>query len=162
MNHHYTEQFENVTLLPLSKEHIGDLRNWRNDEKNARFLRKIPFITSEMQEKWYESYLKNEDELCFAIYENQTLNRVVGSLSLYDFQDQHAEFGKILIGDEQAHGKSVGYHAILAVLKIAFEELKLDTVVLRVFEDNIAARHLYEKAGFQKVGSATVDQMTEN
>lgn len=162
MNHNYTVNYQNVTLLPLTKEHIELLRKWRNDSKNSRFLRSIPFITPEMQENWYETYLANEDELCLVIYENQVLKRVVGSLSLYEFHDKQAEFGKILIGDEEAHGKSVGYHAILAVLKIAFEELKLEKVVLRVYDENIAAKRIYEKAGFKKVGSGITNHMIED
>ena len=162
MDHNYTGQYQNVTLFPLSKQHIQLLRNWRNDSKNAKYLRSIPFITPDMQEQWYEDYLKNEDEICFVIFENQVLNRVVGSLSLYDFNGNQAEFGKILIGDAEAHGKSVGYHAILAVLRIAFEELKLETVVLHVYEENIAARHIYEKAGFKKIDSKPINDMTEN
>jgi len=162
MDHNFTAKYQNVMLLPLTKEHIESLRTWRNDTQNTRFLRSIPFITPEMQDNWYKTYLANADELCFVIYENQVLNRVVGSLSLYDFHDRQAEFGKILIGDEQAHGKSVGYHALLAVLRIAFEELKLEKVVLRVYDENIAAKHIYEKAGFQKVGSESVNHMIEN
>lgn len=162
MDHNYTAKYQNVTLLPLTKEHIESLRNWRNDSQNTRFLRSIPFITPEMQENWYKMYLANEDELCFVINENQVLNRVVGSLSLYEFHDKQAEFGKILIGDEDAHGKSVGYHAILAVLKIAFEELKLEKIVLRVYDENIAAKRIYEKAGFKTVGSESINHMIEN
>lgn len=162
MDHNYTGQYKNVTLLPLSEEHIESLRNWRNNSENTKFLRSIPFITPEMQENWYNSYLLNEDELCFVIYENQALNRVVGSLSLYNFQGKQAEFGKILIGDMEAHGKSVGYHAILAVLKIAFDEMMLETVVLRVYDENIAAKHIYEKAGFQKVDSKSINNRIED
>lgn len=162
MKHSYTSQYKNVSIFPLSKEYIELLRTWRNDKKNAKYLRNIPYITSEMQDKWYEDYIKNKDEICFVIYENQDLKRVVGSLSLYNFQGNQAEFGKILIGEADAHGRSVGYHAILAVMKIAFEVLELDTVVLHVFEENIAARHIYEKAGFIKMGSKSVNNMIEN
>lgn len=162
MDHNYTSNCKNVTLFPLSELYIELLRNWRNDSENTKFLRSIPFITPEMQGNWYKSYLANEDELCFVIYENQVLNRVVGSLSLYDFQDKQAEFGKILIGDEEAHGKSVGFHAILAVLKIAFEELNLERVVLRVYDENIVAKHIYEKVGFKKIDSKLNHNMIED
>lgn len=162
MKHSYMSEYRNVRLKPLAAEDIELLRNWRNDAGNSKYLRKIPHITSEMQKAWFEKYLENEDEICFSIFEQDVLNRVVGSLSLYDFQGKQAEFGKILIGDEAAHGKKIGLHALLAVLKVAFEDLKLEKVILHVYEDNVAARHIYETAGFVKKDSHISCGMTEN
>lgn len=151
MKHSYSITYKNVALKPISQDDLEFLRTWRNDPGNTRYLRQIPYITPEMQLKWYESYLANEDEMTFAIYETKQLGRVVGSLSLYDFSENSAEFGKILIGDVEAHGKSVGYHATVAVLKIAFVSLKLDNILLHVFSDNIPAIKVYQKAGFRVI-----------
>lgn len=162
MIHNYTSEYKNVLLKPLTESDIENLRLWRNDSNNSKYLRQIPFITSDMQKKWFENYLVNKDEICFSINEIEELNRVVGSLSLYDFDGRQAEFGKILIGDSEAHGKSIGFNSIKAVLKIAFEELKLDKVVLHVYDENVVARHIYEKAGFVKKSCEEVNGMTEN
>lgn len=97
---------------------------------------------------FYKKYLDNHDEICFVIEECSVLNRIVGSLSLYSFRGDTVEFGKILIGDKEAHGKQIGYNATVAALRIAFEVLNLKTVVLEVYEENIAAKKIYEKAGF--------------
>lgn len=162
MNHEYTAHYGNVTIRPLLAEDIELLRQWRNDKDNSKYLRQIPYITQEMQKKWFENYLQNNDEICFAIIEAQTLNRVVGSLSLYNFSDKSAEFGKILIGDVEAHGKGVGYNAIHAVLDIAFNELGLEKVFLHVYDNNKVAVHLYDKVGFKTVSSKNVQGMKEN
>lgn len=162
MDHNHTSQFKNVLLKPLTEENIENLRLWRNDSNNSKYLRTIPFITSEMQKSWYEKYLVNDDELCFSINEIEELNKMVGSLSLYEFRNNQAEFGKILIGDSDAHGRSIGYHSVIAVLKIAFIDLCLEKVVLHVYDENIAAKHIYEKAGFVKKSSHLSNGMTEN
>lgn len=115
-----------------------------------------------MQQKWFKNYLQNNDELSFAIVETQALNRMVGSLSLYNFSEQSAEFGKMLIGDVEAHGRSVGYHAIRAVLDIAFNALTLEKVFLYVYEDNKIAAHLCDKIGFKIISSKNVRGMKVN
>ena len=161
MKHSYSIQYKNVALKPISENELESLRTWRNEPKNTRFLRQIPYITPEMQKKWYESYLANADEMTFAIYETQELCRAVGSLSLYDFEGECAEFGKILIGDDEAHGKKIGLNATVAVLKIAFTYLSLSRVTLNVYKDNIPAVRVYEKAGFKVVCERETGGMAE-
>lgn len=161
MKHSYSITYKNVALKPISENELEYLRTWRNDPANTKYLRQIPYITPEMQLKWYESYLANEDEMTFAICETKQLGRVVGSLSLYDFDKGEAEFGKILIGDCEAHGKSIGLHATVAVLKIAFKALKLTKVRLHVFSDNIPAVKVYAKAGFVVVDEHETNGMKE-
>ncbi len=159
MEHNYSVKNKNILLRPLYEKDIELLRNWRNDKNNARFLRQIPFITHEAQKQWYEKYLNNNDEICFAIEEREELNRLVGSLSLYNFKGDTAEFGKILIGDKEAHGRKIGYNATVAALKIAFDDLNLKRVVLEVYENNLAAKRIYEKTGFIFKGVLREDEI---
>lgn len=148
MVHNYSLELNNIAIRQLEESDIELLRAWRNNPDNSKYLRNIPYITEEMQKKWYKNYLKNNDEIAFAIVESQFIHGVVGSVSLYNFCGKRAEFGKILIGNEKAHGKKIGYTATLAVLKIAFEELELDEVVLECNNNNFPAIRVYEQAGF--------------
>lgn len=161
MKHNYSCSFKNVSIRPLSENDIEFLRKWRNDDSNTKYLRKLPYITPEMQRSWFEKYLLNEDEICFAIDETEVLNRIVGSLSLYEFRNSQAEFGKILIGDQEAHGKSIGVNSITALMYIAFVKLRLDKVVLHVYAENKGAVHVYEKVGFSVVNVNVTDNMDE-
>ncbi len=157
MEHNYHIEYENVMLRPLEKEDIEYLRTWRNDPDNTRFLRKIPYITKEMQTNWYERYLLNLDEMCFAVVERKVLNRLVGSLSLHEFKGKTCFLGKILVGDSYAHGKKVGLNASIAATRIAFEQLNMEVVNLHVFKDNFVALKVYQKAGFIVVDEHTTD-----
>lgn len=148
MYHDYSIDYKNITLRPLREQDIEYLRKWRNDPRNTTFLRRIPFISAEMQKVWFDNYINNDNEMCFAIIENKDLNRIVGSLSLYEFSDNMCLFGKILVGDEEAHGKKIGLNATKAALIIAFDKLKLQTVNLYVYYDNIVAKKIYKEAGF--------------
>ena len=151
MIHDYRINYHNISLRPLERGDIENLRNWRNEPGNTTYLSKIPYITPEMQAAWFENYIGNREELCFAIIENQDLHRMVGSLSLYGFSNHACLFGKILIGDVDAHGKKVGVNATKAAVSIAFGILNYSTVNLFVYAENKAACKIYREAGFEIV-----------
>lgn len=161
MQHSYFKNYLNIELRALSHKEIEFLRVWRNDPKNTEYLSKIPYITNEMQRNWYENYLLNVDEITFAIYETKELCRVVGSLSLYGFEENSAELGKIMVGDSEAHGRKIGYNAVIGALKIAFEDIGLKKVRLTVFEENSKALYIYQKAGFLTKRSYEKEGKTE-
>lgn len=148
MVHNYRINHNNVILRPLAEEDLESLRNWRNNPRNTIYLSKLPYITIEMQKEWFQKYLRNKDELFFAIEENQELNRMVGSLSLYEFYNDTCFFGKIIVGDESAHGKKIGLNATIAATKVALELLRQKKVYLYVYAENLAALKIYKEAGF--------------
>lgn len=153
MNHNYICEFEGVTLRPLRQDDIERLRAWRNDPANSMYLRQLPFITAEMQEKWYKEYLADDDTMTFSIVENVVLGRMVGSISLYHFdQEGKVELGKLLIGDAEAHGKQAGFRAVAAAVRTAIEQLHRNEIYLHVYEDNIPAIKIYKQAGFKETG----------
>lgn len=154
MDHKYCAKYFNVELCPVVRQEIENLRIWRNDKEATKYLRPIPEITSEMQAKWFEDYLKDENQICFAIEETKDLNRMVGSLSLYDFdyKNKVCEIGKIQIGDPEAHGKGIGRYSFVMAMKIAVEMLHMEKIIAEVHRDNIAARTNYFKIGFRIVG----------
>ena len=140
---------KDIRLEPLKESDIEYLRQWRNDPNNTTYLRKIGYITKEMQLEWYQQYLQNEDELCFSIVETKEINKIVGSASLYNFQKCQVEFGKFLIGDNRVHGKGIGYRVLMVMLEFAFYKLNMGKVILSCHEDNEPALHIYKKAGFK-------------
>lgn len=161
MRHDIQNTNGNVLIRQLDVDDIEKIRNWRNNPNNTKYLRQIPYITQDMQRAWYEKYLDDKDEMIFAIVENNELHRVVGSMALYNFDEKKVEFGKILIGDEKAHGKQVGFHALLAIVQVAFNELGIEQIYLHVYDGNIAAKKVYEKVGFVKQYSHEENGMEE-
>lgn len=149
MKHKYQQQYKNVLIRQLKEDDLEFLRSWRNDSNNTKFLRPIPYITVEMQRKWFEAYLANTEEMTFAIEEIEDIHCIVGSMALYNFSGVEAEFGKILIGDSHAHGKSVGVNALEALKIIAKEKLHIQKLYLHVFMQNKTAIRVYQKVGFE-------------
>ena len=148
MKHEYIKDFKNIRIRPLREDDLELLRIWRNNPDNCKYLSKIPYITSAMQKGWFESTFETPNEYVFAIEEICELNRLVGSLSLYNITEKEAEFGKILIGNEEAHGKKIGVNSLNALLLLCFNELDLNSVYLHVYEDNVGAIKVYSQVGF--------------
>lgn len=152
MIHNYEASYDNVRIRPLKESDIENLRIWRNNVVQTRFLRQIGEITPDMQLNWYKNYLKDNNQIIFTIEETKKLHRMVGSLALYDFHDNMAEIGKIQIGDPEAHGLGIGKKSLVMALKIGFDEIKLKRIYASVHQDNIAARTNDLKIGFKIVG----------
>lgn len=151
MEHNYNETYNNVRIRPLKKDDIEKLRVWRNDKNNSIHLSNIPYITKEMQLKWFENYLVRENEIVFAVEEIEEFNRVVGSLSLYEIEDDKCLFGKILIGDAETRRHGIGTNATIAALKVATEQLGVSSVQLYVYKENEAALSVYRYVGFSLI-----------
>ena len=164
MVHNYQQKYENVLIKQISEDDLEHLRVWRNDSQNTKYLRRIPYITSDMQRSWFQSYLVNKDEMIFVIEETEVINGVVGSMSLYNFVDGVAEFGKFLIGEPNAHGKSVGVNALEALKAVARDKLNLIKLYLHVYSDNEVAIKVYKDAGFditnRRVTKSGLDEYT--
>lgn len=152
MKHTYGAVYQDVRLRPLAKKDIEKLRIWRNDVSKTRFLRRIGEITPQMQEKWFERYQADEDEIIFAIDEISELHRIVGSVALYNFAGDTAEVGKIQIGDNEANGRGIGRKSLVMAMWIGFQKLGLKKIVGAVHPDNISAYKNDIKIGFQVVG----------
>lgn len=153
MKHNYTARYGNVLLRPLAEGDIENLRMWRNNTHQTRFLRPVGHITPEMQKQWFEKYLTNENELTFAIVETKDLKRMVGSVALYDFNGDVAEIGKIQIGDPEAGGRGLGRISLVMAMWIGFKRLGLKKIVASVHQENISAHKNDMQVGFKIVGT---------
>lgn len=153
MKHQYIIVNENLRLRPLEEKDIEKLRIWRNDKNNSRYLTPIEEITRRKQQAWFQRYLKNENEMIFAIDETDRLKMLTGSLAIYNFVNDQVEIGKFIIGENQAHGKGIGEKAFSMAVDFAFRILNKKKVICSVHQDNRKAYHIYSKIGFEKKGS---------
>ncbi len=161
MIHNIVIKYKNLMLRQIKKDDIEQLRQWRNDKEKTKFLRRIGNITPEMQIKWYEKYLDNPDEMAFAICEVENLNCLIGSVSLYNFNQNQVEIGKILIGEDKVKGLGFGRLSFAMLMTYAFTKLQVvkpQKIVATVNKHNIPARTSYFRLGFKVVG----ETYTEN
>lgn len=152
MKHNFSASYQNIALYPLRQKDIENLRVWRNDTIATRFLKPIGSITPEMQQKWFDEYLEDKNQIIFSIYETEKLNRMIGSVALYNFDQNSCEVGKIQIGDPQAHGKGIGRISLVMSMMVAFRKLGYEKIVASVHQENISAHKNDMKIGFRIVG----------
>lgn len=152
MNHDISVEYKHVRIRPLKESDLEYLRRWRNDSQLNSFLRKIDEITPEMQKIWWINDCKDSEVATFAIEEIETLNRIVGSVSIYDIKDDTAEIGKIVVGDPDAKGKKIGYYALLMAMYAGYEKLGINKYLGEVHEDNKPAYVNDMRAGFIVTG----------
>ena len=147
-------------MIPLQKFEKSDVKQLISWIDSPAFL--LQWAGSAFQfpltEEQLESYIENANKEESDVYIYKVLNletgKVIGHISLgrVDRKHRSARIGKVLVGDRDMRGKGIGGQMIAAVLKIAFDELKLHRVSLGVFDFNIGAIACYEKAGFVKEG----------
>jgi RimJ/RimL family protein N-acetyltransferase len=79
--------------------------------------------------------------------------RLVGEIRLdqVNFDDQRASLA-IAIVDPTKVGQGIGRAAILQCIKIAFEDMKLHRLSVRVLASNLRAIRCYEACGFKREG----------
>ena len=93
--------------------------------------------------------IKRGDRLGFVILDER--GNWLGTLELYDLQDDEATLG-IILGRKDRWGRGYGREAVAAAVDYAFERLGLEKVKLRTFSHNQRARRAFSAAGFKEVG----------
>ncbi|MFC4619326.1 GNAT family N-acetyltransferase [Camelliibacillus cellulosilyticus] len=140
------------TLVRLRKMTLDDAKRyheWRNDPELTQFT--YPTIDAYSladTEKFVEQITQSANSKTYFIEENQH-GKPIGITSLIeiDWANRHAE-GVIDIGDKNYWGKGYGTEALGLLLELAFCELNLHRISLRVFSFNERAIKSYQKLGF--------------
>lgn len=124
-NQHFMTQWSGTTFYyPLSKKQLNTYSKGSNRKKSEKYIFKS--INSETKdvvghvEIGYINYEKMEGSLC-----------------------------RVLIGEQKNHNQGMGLEMVKHSLNYAFTEIKLNTVILGVYDFNKSAIRCYEKAGFQ-------------
>jgi RimJ/RimL family protein N-acetyltransferase len=143
-----------VRLRPIEREDLPRFVTWFSDPEVRRHLAiYLPFSMSE-EERWFEGYLdraERKQELILAI--ETAGGTPIGNVGLsgIDWKNRSAELG-IVIGDKACWGQGYGTDAIRTLLGLAFGEMNLHRVTLRVDADHARGIRCYEKVGFRREG----------
>ena len=137
-------------LRELERKDLSIINKWRNNSELIKNLgAPFRYINLEVDTQWYESYMKDRNNAVrCAIVEDEN-DEILGLVSLTQIShiNQSATLS-IMIGETDNQGRGIGTFAVKNMLNHAFYNMNLQRVELAVLEDNIKAKHLYEKCGF--------------
>ena len=83
----------------------------------------------------------------FSIFEGQEF---VGLIQKIRLEDRNLHIGRFFI-NPQKQGQGLGSQAFKDFIQLMFENEEIASISLTVFESNQAAKHLYQKEGFEIV-----------
>ncbi|HHW91087.1 MAG TPA: GNAT family N-acetyltransferase [Firmicutes bacterium] len=138
-----------IRLRPFTPEDLPKLKEWNEDEDLAVYLGlKLPGEEVDYYQRC-EKLLRERTSRIFAI-EDET-GHFIGEVELNQitWRRKQAEL-HICIGEHKYWGRGFGTEAVRAVLNLAFQELGLESIYLRVYRHNKRAIRCYEKCGFKK------------
>ncbi|PXW89195.1 spermine/spermidine N-acetyltransferase [Streptohalobacillus salinus] len=138
-----------VNLRPFESEDIEDLKAWYNDPVTLQMIGHTPKNTTELEAM--VTAMRQTEAVILVIETRQ--GEKLGWIHLTSIHYKHgrAEIGIVL--DTAHQGKGHGEAAMLQMLNIAFNQLRLNKVYLTTRGVNEKAKALYEKLGFHLEGT---------
>ncbi|MFZ5817177.1 MAG: GNAT family N-acetyltransferase [Bacillota bacterium] len=137
-----------ILLRPVEAADLPLLRAWDADPviealMGRRFAEQSP-------EEWFQGLRHQRNARAWII---ETGQRPVGEVELaqINWRNGTAEI-RICLGVKECWGQGLGTAAMIHSLALAFEQMHLKAVYLRVFATNQRAIRLYERLGFRKQG----------
>lgn len=147
-----------IRLEYFTRQDFDQLIEWMTDERlltnwsGAMF--RFPLTPDALD--WYINETNNmglSDAFVYKAVEEET-GETVGHISLGGISRKNnaARISRVLVGNTAQRGRGYCAAMVQAVLKVAFNELKLHRVSLGVYDFNTAAIRCYQKAGLQTEG----------
>jgi len=144
-----------VRLRPIERDDLPRFVEWFSDPEVRRYLSMYLPLSLAQEERWFEHLLEQLEKQKVVMLTIETSEGAdIGNVSLFDihWKERHAELG-IMIGERDYWSQGYGSDAVQTMLRVAFEEMNLHRVFLRVHADNARGIRCYEKVGFQKEGT---------
>lgn len=140
-----------IYLRPLALEDAKTASKWRNNPSVWEYTRHRSDqpVTEEIEREWIARVIARPNERRFAICLKHS-GQYIGNIQLVDIRDKNAHY-HIVIGEEKFWGRGIASQATEQLLRYAFLDLALETVMLDVHYKNKAALSLYKKTGFRQI-----------
>ncbi|MGU3363126.1 GNAT family N-acetyltransferase [Methylobacterium sp. M6A4_1b] len=138
---------EICSLVPLDFEHTNEVVEWRNDPYIAAWFLTQHRFDKAGHESWLARTHSTNTDFNWVIRESSGC--LIGMVGIYnvEWEYKRAEFGRLLIGSQQARGKGMAREAT----KLALNAAKiggLNEIYLVVKSSNISAYSIYSSVGF--------------
>jgi RimJ/RimL family protein N-acetyltransferase len=160
---------DRVRLRRIERSDLPRFVAWLNDPSVRDHLALFHPMGLSDEERWFEGQTALEPVLRALSIEARAADvrdeaadpewTHIGGIGLHqvDWKNRTGELG-IVIGEKGWWGRGYGTDAVRALARWAFDELALNRLWLRVYEDNARAQRSYEKVGFKAEGRLRQDR----
>ena len=144
---------ERLLLRPLREDDFETLYSYESHPDVVRWLywgvRSEDEVRERLRKKIGSTAIEHEGDALFLAAVERTSGQMVGDLMLEFLSEEHrtAELGYIIHPDHQGLGYAT--EAGRAMLRIAFEDLKLHRVIGRTEARNVGSARVLEKLGMR-------------
>ncbi len=134
-------------LRKLKPDDVEQLIKWDNDPELYQLTGK-KFCHQHDGVRWWQALARDRQRVALAIVNDE--GQLIGDIELEHiaWRRREAEL-RVSIGDKTYWNGGYGSEAVAQMLQLAFDELKLKRVYLRVRCDNRRAVRAYQKLGFR-------------
>lgn len=146
---------EKVRLRPVERDDLPRFVAWFADHEVRQFLSVYLPFSMEQEKRWFEDLqerIARKESVVLAIETAEGVH--IGNIGLNDinWKDRSAELG-IVVGEKGYWNQGYGSDAIRTMLNLAFGEMNLHRIFLRVDADNARGIGCYKGVGFQREGT---------
>lgn len=143
--------FGSANLWKLEQQDLGNHYRWANNDNLRRLVGGAPRPKSFVDlEIWFKSVQDDPKQEIYSIKSSQADHVGWVQLTDIDFVSGLAQVG-ILI-DEEYWGQGFGHDSLVALIKYAFEDLRLHRLEAQVLAINLPSLNLFERVGFGREG----------
>ncbi|MBC8264048.1 MAG: UDP-4-amino-4,6-dideoxy-N-acetyl-beta-L-altrosamine N-acetyltransferase [Anaerolineales bacterium] len=139
-----------IHLRDLRPEDKEIVRNWRNSPEVSKYMHTDQYITVEAHEQWFHRTFGDDTRKYWIVtYDGQD----VGLVNLYDIDHVNQRcYWAFYIAAPNMRGKGIGTFVEYEILRIVFEELKLNKLCGEIISWNERIIHIHYSFGYKKEG----------
>ena len=143
---------KHILLRAIEQTDLLLLQTWANDPEVQYMLGGWHFPTNmNDQQEWFQSISCNSNNQRFIIENDQQEPIGMANLVNINFKDGNAEHGLLL--DKAQQSKGYGKDVVFAIMKYAFNELRLNRLETTIIETNLPSLKLFlEKCSWKQEG----------
>jgi RimJ/RimL family protein N-acetyltransferase len=142
-----------VRLRPLEPGDAESLWRWNNDPEVTRWMEcGYPESLANVAKRCEERAPNRYDNLVLGVAPREE-SRLVGVVRLRGAEPEtgRAELD-LYLGERDCWGRGYGTDAARVICRYGFDQMRLHLIALWVVAENVSARRVYEKAGFNEDG----------
>ena len=146
---------EKIFLRALERSDLDFLYALENDENGWE----VSNTTTPYSKNILEQYLDNAHRDIYEVKQlrlvicEQTSEKAVGFIDLFDFDPKHSRAGVgIIIFSEENRHQGFAFEALQLINQYAIKHLHIHQLYASITEDNIQSIKLFTKAGYVKTG----------